>query len=168
MYIFFILVWDFVLSGFEFFSILFTPCFDYVYQITFYGFTDGACRHTLNLASATWVLYSQAHDLVNLGAACIGTTTNKNFEYHVVIGLLTKFSSWDIYHLVVFMDSQLVGSHLNHVYAIRNHVLLHLFRRVHLLERSFETITYQHVPRSCNTVSDSLANYMLDWYIAHS
>ena len=136
--------------------------------MTFYGFVDGACRHTLNLASATWVLYSQAHDLVSSVVGYIVLTTNNIVEYHAVIGLLTKAASRDIDHLVVFMDYQLVVSHLNHVYAIRNPVLLHLFRRVPLLERSFETITYQHIPRSCNTVADSLSNYMLYWFIAYT
>ena len=136
--------------------------------MAFYGLANGACCHTLNLALATWVLYSQAHDLVSSGAVCIGPATNNIVEYHAMIGSLTKDASRDIDHLVVFMDSQLVVSHLNHVYAIQNPVLLHLFWSVFLLEISFETITYQHVPRSCNIVADSSTNYMLDWYISHS
>ena len=47
-----------------------------VMQMAFYGFADGAFHHTLNLASAAWVLYSPAYDLVSLGAVCIGPTTN--------------------------------------------------------------------------------------------
>ena len=49
-------------------SRLFIPCFGYVDQTDFYGFVDGDCHHTLNLASATWVLYSPVHDLVSLRA----------------------------------------------------------------------------------------------------
>ena len=64
--------------------------------------------------------------------------------------------------IVVLMDSQLVVCHLNHVYTIRNSMLLRLFQRVRLLERSFETITYRHIPREQNVVSDSLANYILN------
>ena len=95
--------------------------------MAFYGFADGACRHTLNLASASWVLYSTTHDLVSSGAVCIGTETNNIVEYHAVIGLLTNTVSRDIDPLVVFMDSQLVVFHLNHVYTIRNPTLLRLF-----------------------------------------
>ena len=136
--------------------------------MAFYGFVDGAFRHTLNLASAAWVLYSPAYDLVSSGAICIGPATNNIAEYQELIGLLTEAASRDIHDLVVFMDSQLVVCHLNHVYTIRNPVLLHLFWRVHLLERSFECITYRRVPRLDNTIADSLANYILDWYISHS
>ena len=137
-------------------------------QMAFYGFADGACHHTLNLASAAWFLYSLAEYLVNLGAVCLGPTTNNIAEYEAVISILTEASSQDVHDLVVLMDSQLMVCHLNHVYTIRNPVLLHLFRRVRLLERSFGTITYRHIPREHNVVADSLANYILDWNISHS
>ena len=66
MYIFLLLVcfniFNMVLS---LVSKLFIPCFRYADRMAFYGFTDGACRHTLNLALASWVLYSPAHELVS-------------------------------------------------------------------------------------------------------
>ena len=136
--------------------------------MAFYSFANGACPHTLNISSVAWVLYSPAEYLVSSRAVCIGPATNKIAEYEVVTGLLTETASQDVRDLVVLMDSQLVVCHLNHVYTIRNLVLLHLFWRVHLLERSFETITYRHIPRKHNVVADSLANYILDWHIAHS
>ena len=95
----------------------------------FYGFADGAYRHTLNLASNSRVLYSLAEYLVSSRAVCIGSATNTITEYRAVIGLLTEATSQDVRNLVVLMESQLVVCHLNHVYTIRNHVLLHLFRR---------------------------------------
>ena len=142
--------------------------FCYADWMDFYGFTNCACYHTLNLASASWVLYSSDHDLISSRVVCIGPTTNNIAEYQVTIGLLTEAASRDIHDLVVFMDSQLVVCHLNHVYTIRNPVLLHLFQRVCLLESSFDFITYRNIHRSDNTIADSLANYILDWYILHS
>ena len=136
--------------------------------MAFYGFNDGAFCHTLNLASAAWVLYSLAYDLVSSGVVCIGPATNNIAEYQAFIGILTKATSQDVHNLVVLMDSQLVIFYLNHVYTIRNPMLLCLFWRLHLLERSFEAITYRHIPREDNAVADSLANYILDWHISHS
>ena len=77
-------------------------------QMDFYGFIDGAFRHTLNLASAAWVLYSPTEDLVSSGAICLGPATNNIAEYEAVIGLLTEVASQDVHDLVVLMDSQLV------------------------------------------------------------
>ena len=45
-------------------------------QMALYGFVDGACHHTLDLALATWVLYSPAEYLVNSGVVCLGPATN--------------------------------------------------------------------------------------------
>ena len=95
--------------------------------MAFYGFTDGACRHTLNLSLAAWVLYSPAYDLVSSGAVCIGPATNNIVEYRAVIGLLTEAASQDVRNLVVLMDSQLVVCHPNHVCTISDPVLLYLF-----------------------------------------
>ena len=147
---------------------LFIPCFGRAEQMDFYSFVDGACYHTLNLTLATWVLYSPAYDLVSLGAVCIGPAKNNITEYRAIVGLLTEADSQDVHNLVVLMESQLVVCHLNHAYTIRNLVLLCLFQRVRLLERSFEAISYRHIPREDNAFVDSLANYILDWHIAHS
>ena len=91
--------------GFEFMSKLFTPCFGYADRMAFYSFVDSAFRHTLNIASSTWVLYSPTHDIVSSRVVCIGPATNNIVEYQAVIGLLTEATSWDIRDLVVFMDS---------------------------------------------------------------
>ena len=70
--------------------------------MAFYGFANGTCHHTLNLASIAWVMYSPAHDLVSSGAVFIGPATNNIVEYEVVIGLLTDAASWDITWFVSF------------------------------------------------------------------
>ena len=95
--------------------------------MAFNGFADGAFNHTLNLTLTSWVLYSPAKYLISLGAVCLGPTTNNIVEYEGVIDLLTKAASQDVRDLVVLMDSQLVVCHLNHVYTIRNPILLRLF-----------------------------------------
>ena len=95
--------------------------------MAFYGFADGAFFHTLNLASATWVLYSPAEDLVSSVVVWIGPATNNIAEYEAIIGLLTEAASQDVRDLVILMDSHLMVCHLNHVYTIRNLVLLRLF-----------------------------------------
>ena len=75
-----------------------------VMQMAFYDFVDGACHHTLNLASASWVLYSPTEYLVSSRAVCIGPATNKIAKYEVVIGLLIEPASQDVRDLVVLMD----------------------------------------------------------------
>ena len=101
--------------------------------MAFYDLAIGAFRHTMNRSSIAWVLYSPNYDLVSLGVICIGLATKNIVEYRAVIGLLTEAASQDVRNLVVMMESQLVVCHINHVYTIRNILLLHLFWRVRLL-----------------------------------
>jgi hypothetical protein len=56
---------------------------------------------------------------------------------------------------------------LNRIYAIHSPILLHLHLQVRHLERMFDYIEYRHIPRELNSVSDSLANYIMDRYLAH-
>lgn len=63
------------------------------------------------------------------------------------------------------MDSQLIVLHLNHVYSIRSSTMLRIFLQVRLLKREFNYIEYQHIPRHLNTLTDTLANYVLNQHL---
>jgi len=132
----------------------------------YFRFADGASQHTQNIAFAARVIYHSGK-LVSSGGICLGLATNKVAEYHAVIILLIKASSLGISQLIINLDSQLVVCQLNREYVIHNSTLLRPHLRVHRLERDFEFLVYRHILRELNTVVVSLANYMLDWYIAH-
>ena len=84
-----------------------------MYFERFIGFADGASRHTCNLASTAWVIYSPSGQLVTSGGACLGPTTNNVAEYKAIIRLLWDALSRGITQLEVQLDSQLVVSQLN-------------------------------------------------------
>ena len=132
---------------------------------TYIGFADGACRSTRNISSTAWVIYSPTDELVSMHGVSLGQTTNNIAEYSAVIELLSESISFGIRRLIVRLDSELVVLQLNRVYAIRNLVLLRLFLRVRLLEREFDYIEYQHIPRSLNTLADAIASRMLSRYL---
>ena len=132
----------------------------------FFGFVDGASRHTRNIASSAWVIY-QFDEVVSSGGICLGPATNNMAEYHTVIRLLTQSSSLGISHIIVYLDSQLMVYQLNRIYAICSPILLRLHLQVRHLERMFDYIEYRHIPRELNSVSDSLANYIMDRYLSH-
>jgi ribonuclease HI len=132
------------------------------------GFTDGASHHTQNLASTAWVVYSPEGLLVSSGGVCLGPSMNNVAEYSVVIELLHDAISHGIHSLEVHLDSQLVVCQLNNSYHVHDPTLLRRFLRVRILERQFDFITYHHIPRSSNYVSDAYANFVLDWHLSHN
>ena len=101
----------------------------------FVSFADGASRHTCNIASAVWVIYSPSGQLVASGGACLGPASNNVATYRAVIELLWDSFSHGITQLEVRLDSQLVVSQLNRAYQVWNPILLRQFMQVRLLER---------------------------------
>ena len=93
--------------------------------------------------------------------------TNNIAEYSIVIELLINAISLRIRHLVVRLDSQLVVLQLSNIYAIRSPTLLWVYLRIRLLKRYFDHIEYQHIPRCLNTLTNALANYVLDKHLNH-
>lgn len=45
--------------------------------------------------------------------------------------------------------------------------MLRMFLRVCFLETQFDYIEYQHIPRNLNTLTDALANHVLNRYFPH-
>jgi len=64
----------------------------------------------------------------------------------IIVNLLSKAISLGIGSLVVYLDSQLVVCQLNDIYRVRDPYLYHQFLRVCLLQRSFNFITFIHIP----------------------
>ena len=57
-------------------------------SIVYTGFVDGASHHTLNLASAAWVIYEPSDQLLSFGSTCLGPSTNNIAEYSATVELL--------------------------------------------------------------------------------
>jgi ribonuclease HI len=133
----------------------------------FVGYADGASQHTWRLASIDWVIFTAQGQLLSSRGICLGDTTNNVIEYSAVIELLRDALSLGISHLRVYLDDQLVVSQLNRVYRVHDPTLHRRFLRLHLLEQNFDYITYFHVPRRLNQITDTLANQILDWHLAH-
>ena len=133
----------------------------------FVGFADGTSRHTCNLSSASWVIYSTLGQLVSSSGSCLGPATNNVAEYREIIELLWDVSLRRISCLEVRLDSQLVVSQLNSHYQVWNPTLLRQFLHVRLLQINFEYISFNHISRNENTITDAYANYILDWNLTH-
>ena len=67
----------------------------------------------------------------------------------------------------IWLDSQLVVSQLNRAYHVRNYILLCHFLQVRLLERNFDFITFNHIPRNKILLTDAYVNYILGWHLTH-
>ena len=106
-------------------------------------------------------------ELVSFQGISIGRSMNNITEYSALIKLPSDAISFGINHIIIRLDSQLVVLQLTSIYTVRNPTLLRLFLRVLLLERNFDFIQYQHISRNLNTLTNSLANQVLDRHLQH-
>ena len=133
----------------------------------FVGYADGASRSTQNLSSTTWAIFAPNSELVIFQGICICRSTNNIVEYSMLIKLLFDAISFGINFIIIRLDSQLVVLQLISVYTIRNLTLHLMLLRVRLFERHFYFIQYQHISRNMNTLTDSLANHVIDRHFQH-
>jgi ribonuclease HI len=131
------------------------------------GYVDDTSRWTQNLAMAAWALYTPSHEMLYSRDICLGSTTNNQDEYTAIIGLLVDAQHHHIRHLSVFLHSQLVVLQINNVYHVRDPFLFRKYLQVRLLSRHFDFITFTHIPRQLNQITDNLDNMVLDWHISH-
>ena len=129
------------------------------------GFADGASCSTKNLSSTAWVIYDPAGELIELQGICLGRTTKNVVEYSAVLELLTEAINLGIHALLLNLDSHLAVLQLNGHYSVRNPYILRLYLHIRLLERNFYFITYQHIPRQVNALTDTVANIVLDIHL---
>lgn len=73
----------------------------------------------------------------------IGSSTDNQAKYDVVIGLLANALDHRILYLHVHLDSLLLVMQLNDVYHAHNLVLFRKYLRVKILAREFESITFK-------------------------
>ena len=133
----------------------------------FFGYGDGAIHSTQNLSSAAWAIFFLNDELVSFQEICIGRSTKNIAEYSALIEILFDAISFGINHIIIRLDSQLVVLKPNSVYTVTNPTLHRLFLRVRLLERHFDFIQYRNISRNLNTLTDSLANQVLDRHLQH-
>jgi ribonuclease HI len=131
------------------------------------SYADDASCWTQNLASAAWALYTPSHEMIHSRGICLGLATNNQAENIAVIGLLDYAQHHHIRHLSIFLDSQLVVLQLNNVYRVRYPCLFHKYPQVRILSRHFDSITFTHITRQLNQITDQIANMVLDCHISH-
>ena len=134
---------------------------------SFIGYDNRASLSVWNLSSAAWAIFDPSGKLVSFRAVCIGRSTNNIAKYSALIELLSNSITHGISRLAVRLDSQLVILQLTGIYSVRNPAIYCMFLRVKILERQFDFIQYQHISKNLNTLTDSLANYVLDRHLQH-
>lgn len=124
-------------------------------------YTDGGARGNPGPAGIGYVITPQEGAAVSHGEY-IGDATNNQAEYKALVAGLAQAKEIGITHLECFLDSELVVKQVRGQYRVKNEELKPLHAEVLGLAKSFEQISFDHVPRSKNAKADALVNKALD------
>jgi ribonuclease HI len=131
---------------------------DTVYKLFF----DGACRGNPGRGSYGGILLKNDEPIITFNRVIEGKTTNNVAEYSGVYNGLILATKYNIKHLQVFGDSQLVIKQLSGEYKVKNIHLKKIYDKCKIIEKEFDTISYDYIPRKDNKTADQLANLALD------
>lgn len=128
----------------------------------YYLYVDGASRGNPGPSAIGVVIEAEYGYVIDMWGDYIGIATNNVAEYMALIRGMEKLLELKIREVKIFSDSELLVKQLNGEYRVKDKKLRKLFVRVKELEKEFNTILYQHIPRDRNTRADSLANMALN------
>ena len=134
-------------------------------QDTLYVYTDGGSRGNPGPGSWAFVILDSEKNVIKEDYDKIGATTNNKAEYTAMVKALEMASKLGAKRLKCFSDSKLMVCQLKDEWKVRDDTLKPLFDRIKMLEKSFDSVEYNHIRRCSDrfaTRADELVNEALD------
>ena len=129
-------------------------------------YTDGASRGNPGPASYGFTIQDEKGRFLHERGEYIGTTTNNVAEYTAVLEALKlikeKYAGKHLSQIELYADSKLVAEQLSGRYKIKAKHLMPIITQIQILAIELGGISFNHIPRSQNTMADGLANQALD------
>lgn len=121
-------------------------------------FFDGCCKGNPGPGGAGSVLYKDGIEVWSDSLFVGKNITNNIAEYTGLILGLKQCVKLGIKNLTVNGDSQLAIKQMTGAYKVKSENLIELYKTAKQLEKSFDSISYNHVYRKDNKRADELSN----------
>ena len=125
-------------------------------------YTDGGSRGNPGESACAYAICKMDGTVVEKSGTYIGIATNNQAEYYGFKQGLERARDLGINKVTLYSDSELVVNQMNGKYKVKNQELAPLNQEVKSVADSFERITFVHVPRELNKITDSEVNHILD------
>jgi ribonuclease HI len=121
-------------------------------------FFDGCCKGNPGPGGAGAVLYKNGEEIWNESCFVGQKVTNNVAEYTGLIIGMKQAVNLGIKSLIVNGDSLLIIRQMKGEFKVSSENLQELYKTAKTLEKSFNTISYNHVYRKGNKRADALSN----------
>jgi ribonuclease HI len=127
-------------------------------------YSDGGARGNPGEAGIGVIISKPDDTILYEFKTYIGIKTNNQAEYTALIKAIELAKGYGAKRVKSYLDSELLVKQLSGEYKVRNPNLKPMFQMVRALEKNFEEVTYQHVPRENEKIkiADRLVNEAID------
>ena len=126
-------------------------------------FTDGGSRGNPGPSASGYVLVDpETKEVLVDDSVYLGVTTNNQAEYLAVKYALEAAHKLGAKRVDLFLDSLLVVNQMKGLFKIRNRDLWPIHDAIKEVSKSFDHVSFTHVPREQNTLADKAVNRALD------
>lgn len=125
-------------------------------------YTDGGSRGNPGPSASGYVIMDPADHILVKRGIYLGITTNNQAEYLALKLGLEEVLKMHVNEVHVYMDSLLVVNQMLGVFKIRNRDLWPIHDALKQIIKSFDKVTFTHVPRAMNKLADAAVNEALD------
>ncbi len=129
-------------------------------HVTLYA--DGGSRGNPGPSACGYVLLDEQGEVLVDKGVYLGITTNNQAEYQGLKSGLEEALQMGARSVDVRLDSLLVINQMKGVFKVKNRDLWPIHDNLKQLVKSFDKVTFTHVPRELNKLADAAVNRVLD------
>ena len=135
------------------------------YRTTANGATinvDGASRGNPGPSGIGYCIYDSNGQTIERAGEFIGFATSRMAEYYAMKKGIERAIELGYKTVHFISDSLMVVNQLNGIFAVKNRDILSIYQDIQNKLKSFDAVSFTHVPRSQNVIADSEANSAID------
>jgi ribonuclease HI len=125
-------------------------------------YADGGSRGNPGPSASGFVLTDMDDNVLVDRGTYLGLTTNNQAEYQALKLGLEEAAKMRVRKVDIFMDSLLVINQMKGLFKVKNRDLWPIYQAIKNQIKSFELVSFTHVPREFNKLADAAVNRALD------
>lgn len=130
-------------------------------------YADGGSRGNPGPSACGFIVMDQDETVLVDKGVYLGVTTNNQAEYQGLKFALEEARKMGAREVIVRLDSLLVVNQMKGIFKVKNRDLWPIHDALKELIKSFDKVSFTHVPRELNHLADAAVNRVLDEAAKH-
>ena len=129
---------------------------------------DGASRGNPGPSGIGYCVYDGTGKTIERRGEFIGFATSRVAEYYAMKKGIERAIELGFKTVRFISDSLMVVNQLNGIFHVKNRDVVSIYKDIQEMLKSFDAVSFSHVPRSQNLIADSEANDAIDKILARN